>query len=137
MCLRWLRRTNMITSRRNWRRCATPSSANYIREEEECQEECREECQEVSLVELEQAHPLALPLRKSTKQSDRLSDYPTSVYSPNEAESKAMNKKQNWNCTSFCTPKHFNKTSNFSDITNAIKHKLKATLSNVPLNYDF
>lgn len=88
-------------------------------------------------MELEQAPPPALPLRKSTKQSDGLSDYATSVYSPNEAESKAMKKKQNWNCISFCTPKHFNKTSNFPDITNAIKHKLKATLSNVPLNYDF
>lgn len=99
-------------------------------------EECQEECQEVSLVELEQAPRLALPLRKSTKQSDGLSDYPTSVYSPNEAESKAMKKSRIGIALPFAHQNISTRQATFQ-ISNAIKHKLKATLSNVPVNYDF
>lgn len=60
----------MNTSRRNWKRCATPSSPNCIKVVlEECQGECLVECLVASLVELEAALPLVQPSRRSTKRS--------------------------------------------------------------------
>lgn len=57
----------MITSRRNWRRCATLSSLNYIKGA--CQEECQEECPVASLAVQEVAPLLAQLSRKLTELS--------------------------------------------------------------------
>uniref|UniRef100_A0AAX7THW9 Heat shock cognate 70 n=1 Tax=Astatotilapia calliptera TaxID=8154 RepID=A0AAX7THW9_ASTCA len=68
---RWQRRRSMITSRRNWRRCATLSSLNYIKGacQEQCQEECQEECPVASLAVQEVAPLLAQLSRKLTELS--------------------------------------------------------------------
>lgn len=64
---RWQRRRSMITSRRNWRRCATLSFPNYIKGA--CQEECQEECPVASLVVQQVAPLLAQLSRKLTELS--------------------------------------------------------------------
>lgn len=59
------RRMSTITSRRNQKRCATPSSPSYTRGG--CREGCLEECLVASLVELEAAPPQDQLLRRSTE----------------------------------------------------------------------
>lgn len=96
-------------------------------------------------MEQEQAPPLALPLRKSTKQSDGSPNPTTCIYTccwvgpDNKAKSEAMKKKAEFEFH-FCKIvllKHFNWTSNFAEIIDATKHKLKATYSNLPSKCDF
>lgn len=64
MTFRQQKRTSMNTSRRNWKRCATPSSPNSIKV---VPEECLVERLEASPVELKAALPLVPPSRRSTK----------------------------------------------------------------------
>lgn len=76
------RRMSMSTSRKNLRKCATPSSPSYTRGacQGVCQEECQEECLVASLVEQEGALLLVQLLRRLTEHTvDSLSQNPTCI----------------------------------------------------------